>query len=110
MALQISSAEELVELLYHYDASSGFYTYGIDWYPDRPTWWMIQPVTDKKIILWDYHGSLRGIPQHQSYYRMNFWHTSDWAVETNPSALEKPLHPYELEVDWMKYEPFNKWL
>jgi hypothetical protein len=45
VALQIPSAEELVELLYHYDASSGFYTYEIDWYPDRPTWWMIQPVT-----------------------------------------------------------------
>ena len=65
---------------------------------------MIHPATGKKIILWDYRGSERGIPQHASYYRMNFWHTNDWAVETNPASIEKPLHPYELEVDWMKYD------
>jgi len=95
---------ETIEAIDGYDASSQFYTYGFDWYPDHITWWMIHPVTGKKIILWDYRGSERGIPQHASYYRMNFWHTNDWAVETNPASIEKPLHPYELEVDWMKYE------
>ena len=99
---------ETIEAIDNYDASSRFYTYGFDWYRDRLTWWMIHPVTGKKIILWDYQGSQRGIPQPPSYYRMNFWHTSDWAVETNPNSIEKPLHPYELEVDWMKYDPFNK--
>ena len=99
---------ETIEAIDHYDASLGYYTYGFDWHPDRLTWWMIHPATGKKIVLWDYQGSQRGIPQHQSYYRMNFWHTNDWSVETNPNALEKPLHPYELEVDWMKYVPFNK--
>lgn len=92
----------------NYDASSQFYTYGFDWHSDRLTWWMIHPVTGKKIILWDYAGSQRGIPQHQSYYRINFWHTNNWPVETNANAIEKPLHPYELEVDWMKYVPLNK--
>ncbi|HXS54874.1 MAG TPA: glycoside hydrolase family 16 protein [Hanamia sp.] len=90
-----------------YDASARFYTYGFDWHSDRLTWWMIHPETGKKIILWDYQGSQRGIPQHQSYYRLNFWHTNEWAPETNPSAIEKPLHPYELEVDRMSYDPFN---
>jgi len=37
----------------------------------------------------------------------NFWHTNDGAVETNP-AIDRPLHPYEPEVDWMSYDPFNK--
>jgi len=99
---------ETIEAIDNYDASSRFYTYGFDWYPDRLTWWMINPETGKKMILWDYHGSRRGIPQHPSYYRMHFWHTSDWPVETNPNSIEKPLHPYELEVEWMKYEPFDK--
>jgi hypothetical protein len=99
---------ETIETVDNYDASSQFYTYGFDWYSDRLTWWMIHPLTGKKIILWDYTGSQRGIPQHQSYYRINFWHTNNWAVETNANAIEKPLHPYELEVDWMKYEPLNK--
>ncbi|HEY5390920.1 MAG TPA: glycoside hydrolase family 16 protein [Hanamia sp.] len=99
---------ETIDAIENYDASSQFYTYGFDWYPDHLTWWMIHPLTGKKIILWDYRGSQRGIPQHQSYYRMNFWHTNDWPVETNPNSIEKPLHPYVLEVDWMKYEPLNK--
>ena len=99
---------ESIEPLDHYDASSQFYTYGFDWYPDHITWWMLHPKTGNKIVLWDYRGSGRGIPQHQSYYRMNFWHTSDWAVETNPAAIEKPQHPYELQVDWMEYEPLNQ--
>ena len=99
---------ESIEPVDHYDASSQFYTYGFDWYPDHITWWMLHPKTGNKIVLWDYRGSGRGIPQHQSYYRMNFWHTSDWAVETNPAAIEKPQRPYELQVDWMEYEPLNQ--
>lgn len=88
-----------------YDASAGFYEYGFDWYPDRLRWWISEPSTGKKIILWDYRGSTLGIPQNASRYRINFWHTNNWAVETNPRSVEKPLHPYELEVDWMKYTP-----
>jgi beta-glucanase (GH16 family) len=95
---------QTIEAIDHYDASSRFYTYGFDWNSDRLTWWIIDPETGKKIILWDYQGSQRGIPQHPSYYRMNFWHTNEWAVETNLRAIEKPLHPYELEVDWMRYQ------
>lgn len=98
---------ETIEAIPSYDASSQFYTYGFDWHPDRLTWWMLSPANGKKIILWDYQGSQRGIPQHQSYYRMNFWHTNNWGVETNLNAIEQPLHPYELEVDQMLYDPFK---
>jgi hypothetical protein len=87
-----------------YDASKRFYTYGFDWQSDRIRWWIEHPVTKKKITLWDYTGSRVGIPQHASLYRMNFWHTNNWSVHTNPLSLEKPLQPYELEVDWMRYQ------
>ena len=90
-----------------FDASKQFYTYGFDWYPDRLRWWMIHPETADTLVLWDYHGSTLGIPQNRSLYRLNFWHTKDWAVETNPASLERPKEPYELEVDWMSYTPFN---
>lgn len=89
-----------------YDASARFYTYGFDWYPNRLRWWMINPATGEKIILWDYSGSLLGIPQNETKYRMNFWHTNTWPAEGKPASLERPLAPYPLEVDWMKYEPF----
>ena len=91
-----------------YDASLQFYTYGFDWHSDRLTWWMLNPATGKKMTLWDYSGSQTGIPQHPSYYRLNFWHTNNWAVETNKNAVEKPLHPYPLEVDWMLYQPLKR--
>jgi hypothetical protein len=98
---------ETIAAIPDFDASARFYTYGFDWYPDRIQWWMLHPASGEKIVLWDYQGTTRGIPQHRSRYRMNFWHTKDWSVETNPLSKEKPLHPYELEVDWMSYSPFE---
>jgi hypothetical protein len=95
---------ETIEAIDGYDASSRFHTYGFDWHPDRLRWWMLHPVTSDTVVLWDYRGSQRGIPQNESLYRLNFWHTNEWSVVTNPNALEKPLKPFELEVDWMKYE------
>ena len=35
---------------------------------------------------------------------MNFWHTNEWSVHTNPASVERPVKSYELEVDWMKYD------
>jgi|SRR5688572_1033145 len=99
---------ETIPVIDGYDASAKFYTYGFDWYPDQITWWMIDPASNKKLVLWDYKGSLTGIPQHASYYRMNFWHTNAWSVQTNPLSLERPQQPYELEVDWMSYEALKK--
>lgn len=100
-----------------YDASEQFYTYGWDWYPDRLTWWMLHPETGERIVLWDYKGkkvfpdqpSKTGVPCLKSKYRLNFWHTNNWPVETNENAIEKPKYPYELEIDWMAYEPFDKY-
>jgi beta-glucanase (GH16 family) len=96
---------ETIPVIEGYNASSKFYTYGFDWYPNRIRWWILDSAKREKIVLWDYQGSMVGIPQNRSRYRMNFWHTKDWAVQTNPNSLEKPRNPYELEVDWMSYEP-----
>lgn len=91
-----------------YDASSGFYSYGFDWHPDRLRWWMIHPQSADTVVLWDYQGSHLGIPQNPSRYRLNFWHTDNWPVETNPRSIERPLNPYEVEIDWMSYKPLEK--
>ena len=100
-----------------YDASARFYVYGWDWYPDRIVWWMENPDNGKRIVLWDYKGldvfedqpSTTGVPCLKSKYRLNFWHTDNWPVETNPDSIEKPEHPFPLEIDWMKYEPFDRY-
>ncbi len=95
---------EKIEAIDGYDASSQFHTYGFDWHPDRLRWWMLHPVTADTVVLWDYSGSQRGIPQNASRYRVNFWHTNEWAVVTNPNSVERPLKPYELQVDWVTYD------
>jgi len=98
---------ESIDPIEGFDASSQFHTYGFDWHPDRVRYWMIHPETADTLVLWDYRDeNLRGIPQHESIYRMNFWHTNNWAVQTNPNSTERPIQPYELEVDWMSYKPF----
>lgn len=102
----VQSQPDTILPIADYDASSRFYTYGFDWYPDRIRWWMIHPVSADTLVLWDYKGSLEGIPQNHTHYRLNFWHTNNWPVETNPNSIEKPLHRYELEVDWMSYKPY----
>lgn len=98
---------ETISAIEGYDASSQFYTYGFDWFPNRIRWWMVHPVTADTVVLWDYQGSQTGIPQGQTRYMINFWHTNNWPVETNKNSIEKPLHPYEVEVDWMFYKPEN---
>jgi beta-glucanase (GH16 family) len=96
---------ETIPAIPGFDASARFYTYGFDWAPDGVRWWIINQ--GKKIVLWDYAGSKLGLPPDRTRYRMNFWHTNNWGVETNPQALEKPAHAYELEIDWMKYAPME---
>ena len=93
-----------------YDASKQFYVYGFDWYPDRLRWWVEHPETGEKIVLWDYRGTtplFSGIPQPPTNFMLNFWHTNNWSAETVPNSTEAPKYPYLLEVDWLKYEPFE---
>ena len=82
-----------IQAIPDYDASKKFYVYGFDWYPDRLTWWIQHPDSGDKIILWDYRGTtpnFSGIPQPPTTYMLNFWHTKDWSVDTNPRSKEAP--------------------
>lgn len=99
---------ETIPTIKGYNASTQFYTYGFDWFPERIRWWMIHPATADTIVLWDYKGSKIGIPTNPTHYRLNFWHTNNWPVETNPKSVEKPVKNYELEIDWMVYEPLYR--
>ena len=63
---------ETISAIEGYNASSQFYTYGFDWKSDRLRWWMIHPVSADTLVLWNYQGTLKGIPQNKTYYRMNF--------------------------------------
>ena len=106
----LQNQPETVPVIEGYNAAKRFYTYGFDWYPDRIVWWMLHPETQERIVLWDYQGStpnFSGIPDNKTRYLLNFWHTNNWPVHTNPKSIEKPKYPYEVEIDWMSYEPFD---
>ena len=106
-----STSPRTIPAIEGYNASKQFYVYGFDWYPDRLTWWIEHPQTGEKIVLWDYRGTtptFSGIPQSPTTYLLNYWHTNNWPVDTNPQSIEKPAYPYSLEVDWMKYEPYDE--
>lgn len=106
----LQNQPETVPAIEGYDASKRFYTYGFDWYPDRLVWWILHPETEERIVLWDYQGStplFSGIPDNKTRYLLNFWHTNNWPVHTNSKSTEKPKYPFEVEIDWMSYEPFD---
>ncbi len=106
----LQSQPETIEAIENYNASARFYTYGFDWYPDRLVWWMLHPTTGERLVLWDYSGStphFTGIPTNPTRYRLNYWHTPNWSVVTRPNSIEKPLYPYEVEIDWMLYSPYD---
>ena len=106
----LQNQPETVPVIEGYNAAKRFYTYGFDWYPDRLVWWILHPETEERIVLWDYQGStpnFTGIPDNKTRYLLNFWHTNNWPVHTNPKSTEKPKYPYEVEIDWMSYEPFD---
>lgn len=106
----------------NFDASKKFYTYGFDWKPDRITWWIILPGKTEKTILWDYEGkdlfpdssAPMGIPVLPAYCTTSFWHSQSRIASGMTSAKEAPKYPFELEIDWMAYEPFddlnNEWI
>lgn len=112
----LQNTPERIDPIEGFDASAQFHTYGWDWYPDRMVWWIIHPHTGEKIVLWDYTGTVifpdqpsrTGVPCLKSKYRLNYWHTDNWPVETNPDSVEAPAYPFELEIDWMSYEPFDE--
>lgn len=107
---EAANTPRTIPALSGYNASRQFYVYGFDWYPDRLTWWIEHPETGEKIILWDYTGTtpnFSGIPQPPTTHLLNFWHTDNWPVDTNPKSTEPPKYPYMLEIDWMKYEPYD---
>lgn len=105
----LQNQPESIPAIEGFNAAKQFCTYGFDWYSDRLVWWILHPKTEEKIILWDYQGStpyFTGIPDNKTRYLLNFWHTDNWPVHTNPKSVEKPKYSYEVEIDWMSYKPF----
>ena len=99
---------ETIEAIAGFDASSRFYTYGFDWFPDSIRWWIIDPESGNQITLWHYQGNSSRITQKPASLMLNLWHTNNWPVVTNPESTQKPEHEFSMEVDWVSYAPFGE--
>lgn len=96
-----------------FSAAAAFHTYGFDWAEDSITWWIIDGKTKKKTVLWEYKGkelfsdtvAEDGVPALPSRMGFYFHHDKKNPVEGKSSATQAPKHPFELELDWIKYEP-----
>lgn len=105
-----------------FDASKVFYIYGFDWKPDRITWWIQLNENSEKIILWDYEPAElfpdtyapSGIPVLPVHNAFCFWHSRTRLANGINTATEAPKYPFESEIDWMSYKPFedlnNEWI
>ena len=87
-----------------YDSSQEYIVYGLDWLSNGVTWWMMDPATKQKVILWDYHNQER-IPPAPAYYFTNLWHTANWTPDGMPEATQSPTVPVSTWVDWTRFEP-----
>lgn len=104
------------------NAATAFYVYGFDWKPGSIEWWMKKSASGGKIELWKYEGTEEfpgdfatdGIPALPGRMRFNLFHSKTRATEGNTSAIQAPNYPFELEMDWIKYEPYkdlnDKWI
>lgn len=100
----IENQPESVAAMPTYDSSAGYAVYGFQWTRRRVTWWMENPATGQRVILWDYQG-LERIPDHVAYFMTNVWHTATWTPPGLPGAVEAPNAPLSGRVDWTRFEP-----
>ena len=78
-----------------FKSSSQFYIYGIDRTSSAITFWIRANQTTEEVVLAEF---TEGLPSGPLRPVIRFFHTS-------PAAL----YPYELEIDWMSYTPFDKY-
>ena len=115
------NAPSTVSAINGFDASKQFYIYGFDWKPESITWWIRLNDNSEKVTLWEFKGkelfpdtyAPSGIPVLPAHNATSFWHSSSRLAHGMSSAKEAPKYPFEMEIDWMAYTPFqdeiDKW-
>lgn len=76
----------------NFNANAKFYVYGIDWSAEKIVWWVKATPSAAKTILAE---TTENVPQQP--LRLGFRYQS--------TAGQAALYPYELEIDWMYYQP-----
>lgn len=109
------NAPSTIKSISGFDASKKLYIYGFDWSAEKITWWLRESDSAEKVILWEYEGkelfpgtyAPMGIPVLPAQNATSFWHSTSRLAHGLSSAKEAPKYPYEMEIDWMSYTPFQ---
>lgn len=75
-----------------FNAGAKFYVYGFDWSAEKIVWWVKATPSAARTILAE---TTENVPQQP--LRMGFRYHS--------TSGHPALYPYELEIDWMSYQP-----
>ena len=75
-----------------YNAASKFYIYGIDWEQDKVTRWIKTSTSADKTVLEEI---TENVPSDPQKLVLRYYHSDGQA----------PYYPYELEIDWIQYNP-----
>ena len=78
------------------DVSKKFYILGIDWSADKLEYWAKSSASGTKTVIAEIAES---VPQYPKKLKLSYATASGTA----------PKYPYELEIDWMSYTPFDKY-
>jgi hypothetical protein len=89
-----------------YDSNTTFYEYGFYWSSNRVKWWIVNPVSGQKIILWDYQGPAVRITKRPAALMFNLWHTDKWSPG-GMTAIKSPDSPVSSYLDWASYDEIS---
>lgn len=85
-----------------FNCATKFYIYGIDWSPEKLSWWYkTSPNAAKKVLA----ETSENVPQQPLRPVFRFYHSKVHPASGNTSATQAPNYPYEMEVDYITYAP-----
>ena len=85
-----------------FNASSRFYIYGMDWTPDKLTWWVKDSDKSEKTVLSE---QTVNVPTQPLRLQFRMYHSKNSPTKDNANTTQAPYYPFELEIDWIKYTP-----
>ena len=88
-----------------FSASSKFYIYGLDWTASELSWWVKTSENAQKSVL---ARITENVPSQPLRLQFKMYHSKTSPAKGNTATTQAPLYPFELELDWIQYMPFEQ--
>ena len=102
----ISTTGEIasVPAIKDFNAAGRIYIYGFDWYEDHLDWWISTSTVKDRTVLLSMEDHIPVVP---GYLCAGFYHSGDIPAHKVDGSTQTPKYPFELEIDWISYTPFD---